>query len=382
MSSVTILLMAIAAIIGMIIGMASSSILGKSRKQNDVPTTKQGRIEPALQQSVQRPPTKAVRAGHEDEEQRKLATFSFASGNSSRGAFILEQFLKQAPPGKYPDCWIMLLDIYYGSGNRAQFDATSERYQASFSTTSPTFTEWKQNFPVMNGFEKTQPSLYAEIRRCETPTAAVAFIDTLIKDSSRPGRPLYNLTDALSLFRMRNDYANVTATTSTIATGTNNEQRPAVAPSVASAPNRPVAAPKTAATEELMISSSWAPNEKKSASDEMNISKKSIYTTGSNTQVPAIAATGQPSTANQVPAEPVVATLSFLEEKHPRIFNKISDQWPTMQCNAFLDSLIIDERGVRQGFSPDVMSEILFLKEIVDYYHPSIRDKWEGHVLK
>src|SRR5689334_1041972 len=55
-----------------------------------------------------------------------------------------------------------------------------------------------------------------------------------------------------------------------------------------------------------------------------------------------------------------------LEAKYSRIFNKIMDAWDTPAVEPIFEDLLIDKRGGRQGFPPEVMSEILMLGRIQD----------------
>lgn len=51
-----------------------------------------------------------------------------------------------------------------------------------------------------------------------------------------------------------------------------------------------------------------------------------------------------------------------LEEKYPRVFEKIHQLWNTAELDAYLDELMMDSRGGhRQGFQPEAASEIFRL---------------------
>lgn len=50
-----------------------------------------------------------------------------------------------------------------------------------------------------------------------------------------------------------------------------------------------------------------------------------------------------------------------LEAKFKRIFDKIIDLWGTPGLEDYFTSLLIDDRGGRQGFPGDVMRDIFFL---------------------
>ena len=53
-----------------------------------------------------------------------------------------------------------------------------------------------------------------------------------------------------------------------------------------------------------------------------------------------------------------------LETKYARIFSKIMDLWATLALEDFMGELMVDKRGGRQGFPPDVMNDILTLSRI------------------
>lgn len=48
-------------------------------------------------------------------------------------------------------------------------------------------------------------------------------------------------------------------------------------------------------------------------------------------------------------------------EDHPRISNRIQQLWGTPDCEAYLNSLVIDTRGNRKGFPPEMLEELLYL---------------------
>lgn len=55
---------------------------------------------------------------------------------------------------------------------------------------------------------------------------------------------------------------------------------------------------------------------------------------------------------------------SGLERHHPRLVAKLVLLWGYPECGSFLDSLIIDWRGDRDGFKREVMEELLFLNAL------------------
>jgi hypothetical protein len=62
----------------------------------------------------------------------------------------------------------------------------------------------------------------------------------------------------------------------------------------------------------------------------------------------------------------------------PRIVNSIADVWRRVrQCEEYLDSLMIDERGSRAGFPLDVAKELLALRSYYADLHPKRDHAWE-----
>lgn len=53
-----------------------------------------------------------------------------------------------------------------------------------------------------------------------------------------------------------------------------------------------------------------------------------------------------------------------LETGYPRVFNAIIDKWGNPELENYLEDLMVDKRGGRQGFPPDVMNDILTLSRI------------------
>lgn len=47
-----------------------------------------------------------------------------------------------------------------------------------------------------------------------------------------------------------------------------------------------------------------------------------------------------------------------LEQEYPHIFSKIVDLWESSQIKLYLDEIIFDARGDRQGFNDDIGNEL------------------------
>lgn len=66
-----------------------------------------------------------------------------------------------------------------------------------------------------------------------------------------------------------------------------------------------------------------------------------------------------------------------LEEKHAGILKKVIGAWRTKELIDYLRKLIVDERGDRAGFDPEVMSELLLLSSILE--GPAATDTWKAN---
>jgi hypothetical protein len=84
------------------------------------------------------------------------------------------------------------------------------------------------------------------------------------------------------------------------------------------------------------------------------------------------------------------ATVAWLEElphtvrpnalasRFPRIANSIADLWRRVaRCEEYLDSLVVDHRGDRKGFPPEVAQELATLRSYYAELHPSSNSTWD-----
>ena len=60
-----------------------------------------------------------------------------------------------------------------------------------------------------------------------------------------------------------------------------------------------------------------------------------------------------------------MSDLSSLEEHFPRLASEILAFWGTPTCFEQLENLLVDKRGDRQGFPPDVYSDLSMLLTLV-----------------
>ena len=67
-----------------------------------------------------------------------------------------------------------------------------------------------------------------------------------------------------------------------------------------------------------------------------------------------------------------------LAGRFPRIANNIADIWRRVaRCEEYLDALVVDQRGNRKGFPPDVAQELNNLRGFYAELHPSNRSGWD-----
>jgi hypothetical protein len=51
-------------------------------------------------------------------------------------------------------------------------------------------------------------------------------------------------------------------------------------------------------------------------------------------------------------------------EDYPRIATRIQQLWGTPECEGYITNLVVDTRGDRKGFPPQVMEELLYLTRL------------------
>ena len=70
-------------------------------------------------------------------------------------------------------------------------------------------------------------------------------------------------------------------------------------------------------------------------------------------------------------------TRSDLEDQYPKILEKLTFTWRSREGQEYLKRLIVSDRGDRAGFDPNVMSELMFLADILDA--PETSDAWAAN---
>ena len=67
-----------------------------------------------------------------------------------------------------------------------------------------------------------------------------------------------------------------------------------------------------------------------------------------------------------------------LARRFPRIANSIAELWPRgARCEEYLFTLVVDLRGDRTGFPPEVAQELTALRSYFAELHPHTRLAWE-----
>ncbi len=63
-------------------------------------------------------------------------------------------------------------------------------------------------------------------------------------------------------------------------------------------------------------------------------------------------------------------TKTLLETNFPRIVESIVLMWGHRELDIYLTRLAVDERGDRQGFPPEIISDLMFLSQLHNVAHP------------
>jgi hypothetical protein len=64
------------------------------------------------------------------------------------------------------------------------------------------------------------------------------------------------------------------------------------------------------------------------------------------------------ATRKPAPPRPGADPMPIVRSKFPHIAERIGSLWGTKACDAYLDELLIDDRGNRQGFPPEVATAL------------------------
>jgi hypothetical protein len=84
------------------------------------------------------------------------------------------------------------------------------------------------------------------------------------------------------------------------------------------------------------------------------------------------------STTFWISGLPVTVRPLSLARKFPRIANSIAELWRRVaRCEEYLDTLVVDLRGDRSGFPPDVAQELTALRNYYAELHPKQGSTWD-----
>jgi hypothetical protein len=68
----------------------------------------------------------------------------------------------------------------------------------------------------------------------------------------------------------------------------------------------------------------------------------------------------------------------MLARRFPRIANSIAESWRRVaRCEEYFDTLVVDSRGNRKGFPPEVARELIKLRGFYSTLHPDNRSVWD-----
>jgi len=87
-----------------------------------------------------------------------------------------------------------------------------------------------------------------------------------------------------------------------------------------------------------------------------------------------------PSTSSATSFPPEIANdISIIFEKYPDVGKKISQNWGSSRLHDYLNSIIFDERGGRQGFPEQIGSALFRVHEGHSTLFPEIKrgDIWD-----
>jgi uncharacterized protein len=76
-----------------------------------------------------------------------------------------------------------------------------------------------------------------------------------------------------------------------------------------------------------------------------------------------------PRTASNM-APDMLIHLSTLEARFPRVASAIQLLWGYPEMDTYFAKLVVDDRGDREGFPPDVMSDIMLLASMHQSLYP------------
>ncbi len=328
--------------------------------------------------------TSSTAGQEEDPEVVHLATHALALGNTDTARFALEKFLAREQPAM-PGPWLMLLDIYFARQERRAFETLAKQYSKHTGQPAPDWLGW-QSDPKRNSLRDAHPRLMAQIDKLWPRAPALKLLEGVLQQAGRPGRAHFSCHQLQELIELRDRLQRQLIAGSRKPTGPDPQRTQPPPP-----PPKPELLLEDDDEDPLKDLEQFATKpepaaERRPRKPARHGPAKRAVTAGANPPEPA-----PPSTENTgADATPRLTQRadkpqanndderSALEINYPRLNKQLSAIWPSIESFEFIDSLIIDDRGGRQGFNADVMEEILFLKEILLEHHPRERDKWES----
>jgi hypothetical protein len=99
------------------------------------------------------------------------------------------------------------------------------------------------------------------------------------------------------------------------------------------------------------------------AKDAMSVTQRLLYA----------GTPGRGGSGGAIAESPIASPhlLSTLEQRYPRVTLELVERWGKPSLESFLDNLILDSRGDRQGFAPEAMEELLLLYNVHREHRPS-----------
>ncbi len=294
-----------------------------------------------------------------------MATHAMATGNIDTARFALEKFLARddaAKAGTRP--WLILLDIYHQKHDRKKYVALARRMHKITGVIVPDYDRWHAG-SIDSSLKAAHPDLHTYIKEHWPGHKSREILDGLLIEAPQPGRVPFSPRHIQELLALRDNlleesHSGADKKPASQRPGATSKAEPT--PEPATAGKRPYGSPakgsdKTAEGDPLAdLDMSWGSGSERSNPKAENSEAKK-------------AAGNKP---------PRTGKPCAIEEKHPRLVSRITGLWPTTECAEFIDSLIIDDRGGRQGFDADVMEEVLLLKEMLIELNPGADDPWAG----
>ncbi len=297
-----------------------------------------------------------------------MATHAMATGNMDTARFALEKFLGRddaAKAGTRP--WLILLDIYHQIRDRKKYVALARRMYKTTGVIVPDYDRWHAG-SIDSSLKAAHPDLYTYIKEHWPNQKCREILDGLLIEAPQPGRVPFSPKQMRELIDLRDKLLEEGGSTATAKKPATTQPTSAgksasdVAQTATPASKRPYGAAATSGTGTAEsdpladVDMSWG-----SGAERSNPKKGDEASSKPAAKKPP--RSGKPCA---------------IEEKHPRLVSRITGLWPTQECVNFVDSLIIDDRGGRQGFDADVMEEVLLLKEMLIELNPGADDPWEG----